>query len=184
MPATVPAQTVNTSEGEARPSADAEPQIGLSVDVVHEAGDWPQLDALLVAIHAAADAVSAELGVSGCSACIALSSDDEVATLNGAYRGKPTPTNVLSFPAPASDEQIRFLGDIGLAAETVAREADEQGVPLVDHLQHLVVHGLLHLQGYDHQSETEAEVMEALEVRILGRLGVADPYAGGERAPL
>jgi probable rRNA maturation factor len=183
MPATAPAQTVIASEGEGRASADAEPQIGLSVDVVHAAGDWPQLDALLVAIHAAADAVAAELGVSGCSACIALSSDNEVAKLNAAYRGKPTPTNVLSFPAPASEGQFRFLGDIGLAAETVAREAKEQGVPLVDHLQHLVVHGLLHLRGYDHQTKTEAEVMEALEVRILKRLGVADPYAGGELAP-
>ncbi len=181
MPATVPAPTVIASEGEVRASADAEPQIGLSVDVVHEAGDWPQLDALLVAIHAAADAVATELGVSG-AACVALSSDDEVAKLNGAYRGKPAPTNVLSFPAPEADEQIRFLGDIGLAAETVAREAQEQGVPLVDHLQHLVVHGLLHLQGYDHQTEAEAEIMEALEVRILGRLGIADPYAGGELA--
>jgi probable rRNA maturation factor len=183
MSATAPAQTSIPSEGEARASADADPQIGLSVDVVHEAGDWPQLDALLVAIHAAADAVVAELGVSGCSACIALSSDAEVARLNATYRGKQTPTNVLSFAAPASDEQIRFLGDIGLAAETVAREAAEQGVPLVDHLQHLVVHGLLHLQGYDHQTEAEAEVMEALEVRILKRLGIADPYAGGEQAP-
>ncbi len=183
MPATVPAPTSIASEREAHAFADAEPQIGLSVDVVHEAGDWPQLDALLVAVHGAADAVAAELGVSGCSACVALSSDVEVARLNAAYRGKPTPTNVLSFPAPASDEQIRFLGDIGLAAETVAREAEEQGVPLVDHLQHLVVHGLLHLQGYDHQTETEAEEMEALEVRILKRLRIADPYAGGELAP-
>ena len=186
MSATVPAQTSIPSGGEAHASADADPQIGLSVDVVHEAGDWPQLDALLVAIHAAADAVVAELGVSGCSACIALSSDAEVARLNATYRGKQTPTNVLSFAAPASDEQIRqirFLGDIGLAAETVAREAAEQGVPLVDHLQHLVVHGLLHLQGYDHQTEAEAEVMEALEVRILKRLGIADPYAGDELAP-
>jgi len=183
MPATVPVQSVVAPEGEPRAGADAEPQLGLIVDVVHEAGDWPQLDALLLAIRAAADAVAAELAISGCSACIALSSDAEVAKLNGAYRGKPTPTNVLSFPAPAGDAATRFLGDVGLAAETVAREAEEQGVPLVDHLQHLVVHGLLHLQGYDHQSEAEAEVMEALEVRILSRLGVADPYAGGELAP-
>jgi probable rRNA maturation factor len=89
---------------------------------------------------------------------------------------------VLSFSAPASDQQIRFLGDIGLAAETVAREAEEQGIPFVDHLQHLVVHGLLHLKGYDHQSPADAEVMEALEVRILATLGIADPYAGGELA--
>ena len=183
MSRAVSAQSVIGPEGEARASDNAEPPIGLSVDVVHEAGAWPQLDALIVAINAAADAVAAELGLCGQSACIALSSDEVVAKLNAAYRGKAAPTNVLSFSAPASDEQIRFLGDIGLAAETVAREAEEQGVPLVDHLQHLVVHGLLHLQGYDHQTEAEAEVMEALEVRILAKLGVADPYAGGDLAP-
>ncbi len=184
MPPAVPAQSVTHPEAEARASADAEPPIGLSVDVVHESGDWPQLDALIVAINAAAGAVADELGLSGQAACIALSSDEEVGKLNAAYRGKATPTNVLSFPAPASDEQPRFLGDIGLAAETVAREAREQGLPLVDHLQHLVVHGLLHLEGYDHQTEAEAQVMEALEVRILAKLGVADPYAGGDLTPL
>ncbi len=186
MPRSAPAQSVIAPEGEARASADAEPPIGLSVDVVHESGDWPQIDALIVAINAAAGAVADELKLRGQSACIALSSDEEVARLNAAYRGKAYPTNVLSFAAPASDasgEQTRFLGDIGLAAETVAREAREQGVPLVDHLQHLTVHGLLHLQGYDHQTEAEARVMEALEVRILAKLGVADPYAGGDLAP-
>jgi probable rRNA maturation factor len=182
MPPTVPAQSVSAPEGETHASPDAEPQIGLSIDVVHEAGDWPQLDALIVAVNAAADAVAAELNLSGCAACIALSSDEEVAKLNAVYRGKPTPTNVLSFSAPASDQQIRFLGDIGLASETVAREAEEQGIPFVDHLQHLVVHGLLHLKGYDHQLPADAEVMEGLEVRILATLGIADPYAGGELA--
>lgn len=183
MPRSAPAQSVVAPEGEVRAPADAEPQIGLSADVVHESGDWPQIDALIVAINAAADAVATELKLRGQSACIALSSDAEVARLNAAYRGKAYPTNVLSFPAPASDEQNRFLGDIGLAAETVVREAREQGVPLVDHLQHLIVHGLLHLEGYDHQTEAEAQVMEALEVRILAKLGVADPYAGGDLAP-
>ncbi len=183
MPRLAPAPSVNACEGEARASESAEPPIGLSVDVVHEAGDWPQFDALIVAINAAADAVAAELKLHGGSACIALSSDAEIARLNAAYRGKAAPTNVLSFPAPASDEPTRFLGDIGLAAETVAREAREQGVHLVDHLQHLIVHGLLHLEGYDHQTEAQAEVMEALEVRILAKLGVADPYAGSDLAP-
>jgi probable rRNA maturation factor len=180
MPGSVPAQSVIDPQSEVRASADAEPQIGLSVDVVHEAGDWPQLDALIVAINAAADAVATELRLSGQSACVALSSDEEVAKLNAAYRGKAAPTNVLSFAAPVSDTQTPFLGDIGLAAETVAREAEEQGIPLVDHLQHLVVHGLLHLHGYDHQSEAQARLMEALEVGILAKLGVADPYAGSD----
>lgn len=179
MPRSAPEQSVIAPEGEARASADAEPPIGLSIDVVHEAGDWPQLDALIVAINAAAEALATELQISGQSACVALSSDAAVARLNAAYRNKNMPTNVLSFPAPASGkEDAGFLGDIGLAAETVAREAREQGVPLVDHLQHLVVHGLLHLEGYDHLTQAEAEAMEALEVRILAKLGIADPYAG------
>lgn len=179
----VPAETKIEPAGEAGAAADAEPQLGIALDVVHEAGDWPNLDALIAAIHAASDAVARELRVSGCSACVALSSDEEVARLNAAYRGKPAPTNVLSFPAQAVPEGTRFLGDIGLAAETVAREAHEQATPFVDHLQHLVVHGLLHLKGYDHQTPAEAEAMEALEVRILAALGVADPYAGGELLP-
>ncbi len=181
MPPAVPVPSVSAVEADARASADAEPPIGLWVEVVHEAGDWPQLPSLVAATHAAAAAVAAELGVTGRSACVALSSDVEVAKLNAAYRGKPAPTNVLSFAAgetpPGTKAQGPFLGDIGLAAETVAREAEEQGLPLVEHLQHLVVHGLLHLLGYDHQTDAEADVMEALEVRTLARLGVADPYA-------
>jgi probable rRNA maturation factor len=183
MPRSAPEQIVSVPEGEARASADSEPPIGLGIDVVHEAGDWPHLDALIVAINTAAQAFATELRIYGGSACIALSSDAEVAKLNATYRDKNAPTNVLSFPAPASAKEAGFLGDIGLASETVAREAREQGVPLVDHLQHLVVHGLLHLEGYDHQTKTEAEAMEAIEVRILAKLGVADPYAGSDLAP-
>jgi probable rRNA maturation factor len=182
MPRSAPQQSVSLPEGEARTSADAEPPIGLSIDVVHEAGDWPHLDALIVAINAAAQVLAAELRIDGGSACVALSSDAEIAKLNAAYRDKNAPTNVLSFPAPASANESGFHGDIGLAFETVAREAGEQGVSLVDHLQHLVVHGLLHLEGYDHQTEAEAEAMEAIEVRILAKLGVADPYAGSDLA--
>jgi len=183
MPRSPSEQSVRVPEGEVRASTDAEPQLGLSIDVVYEAGDWPQLDTLIVAINAAAEAVAGELRINGRAACIALSSDAEIAKLNATYRDRQAPTNVLSFPALASgNEEASFLGDVGLAAETVAREAREQEVPLVDHLQHLVVHGLLHLEGYDHQTEAEAEAMEALEVRILAKLGVADPYAGSDLA--
>ncbi len=91
------------------------------------------------------------------------------------------PTNVLSFPAgpgiPIDDDDPRFLGDVVLALETLQREAAEQGIPVEHHMQHLVVHGLLHLFGYDHTTDEEAQVMEGLEVGILGRLGIADPYA-------
>src|SRR6185437_11937225 len=100
--------------------------------------------------------------------------EPRVAALNAAFRGKDAPTNVLSFPAAAGAAE---LGDIALAFGVCAREAAEQGKSLAHHLQHLTAHGVLHLLGYDHESDAEAEVMEAKERAILAGLGVADPYA-------
>lgn len=108
------------------------------------------------------------------STVILLTDDATVQDLNGRFRGQDKATNVLSFPAP---EGMGSLGDIALAYETCAREAAQQGKPLAHHLQHLVAHGVLHLLGYDHLEEAEAEVMETLERRILAGLGVPDPYA-------
>ena len=110
---------------------------------------------------------------------ILLADDASVRTLNARYRGRDMPTNVLSFPAEAEalPGEARLLGDIVLAFETCRREAAEQGKPLSDHLVHLVVHGTLHLLGYDHEEPAEAETMEALERRLLARMGVPDPYA-------
>jgi len=181
MPPTLPVFCSRIPEGgEGRALAEGEPSQGLSVDVVHEAGDWGSLSSVAEAVKAASAAVAAELGLHTGEACVALSSDEHVARLNATYRGKPSPTNVLSFPsgAPRSEamSETEFLGDIVLAAETVTREADALGLPLIHHLQHLVVHGLLHLLGFDHESDEEAEVMESLEVRILARLGLSNPY--------
>src|SRR4051812_15602136 len=130
---------------------------------------------------------------------IVLGSDAEVQALNRQWRGQDKPTNVLSFPggdpddfeedeeeddAPDSGEQEDGgappplqLGDVILAWPTVAREADEQGKPVAAHLSHLVVHGMLHLLGYDHEGDAEANVMESMEPRILAGLGIDDPYA-------
>lgn len=101
----------------------------------------------------------------------------ESAELNERYRGKPEPTNVLSFPfeAPAGMDSPH-LGDLVICAPVVRREAVEQGKSGESHWAHMVVHGLLHLQGYDHQSEAEASKMEALETEILARLGYPNPY--------
>jgi probable rRNA maturation factor len=106
---------------------------------------------------------------------ILLTDDAAVADLNIRFRDKAGPTNVLSFPAPENPEGS--LGDIALAWGVCAREAAEQGKPIAHHLQHLVAHGVLHLLGYDHLADDEAEEMEALERRILASLDVPDPYA-------
>ena len=106
---------------------------------------------------------------------ILLTSDDALADLNQRFRGKAGPTNVLSFPAPANPHG--HLGDIALAFGVCAREAADQGKTLQQHLSHLTVHGVLHLLGYDHESDGEAEVMEAQERVVLEAMGVPDPYA-------
>lgn len=143
--------------------------MGIDIEIEDEA--WsaalPKAEALALE---AAEAATAEGGLA-----ILLTDDDTVADLNLRFRGKSGPTNVLSFPAPENREG--HLGDIALAYGVCAREAAEQGKPLAHHLQHLVAHGVLHLVGYDHQTETEAAEMEALERRILAGLDVPDPYA-------
>jgi probable rRNA maturation factor len=107
---------------------------------------------------------------------VLLTNDSEVRDLNARFRGKDQPTNVLSFPAGANPHG--HLGDVALALGVCAAEAKAQGKPLGHHMQHLVAHGVLHLLGYDHQEDGEAEGMEALEREILAGLDVPDPYAG------
>ncbi len=117
---------------------------------------------------------------------VRLTDDAEVHILNRDFRGKDQPTNVLSFPqvqadlleslANSDDGEI-LLGDIVLARETCAREAGEKGISIIDHATHLIVHGMLHLVGYDHGEDASAAAMEALEVKALASLGLANPYA-------
>jgi len=121
---------------------------------------------------------------------IRLSNDAEVQGLNASFRGRDKPTNVLSFPMiqadliegiENSDDGEVLLGDIILAAETCAREAEERGISLENHATHLIIHGTLHLLGHDHENDAEAEAMEAVEIRALETLGIDDPY--GDREP-
>ena len=113
----------------------------------------------------------------GSSLVIRIVDEDEGRQLNHRYRGKEGATNVLSFPAEAPPGyDWNHLGDLVICAPVVAREATEQGKAPADHWAHLVVHGVLHLLGHDHRDDDEAEAMEALEVRVLSGLGVADPY--------
>jgi len=116
---------------------------------------------------------------------VLLTDDSTLRQLNQMYRGRDAATNVLSFPQVDVDQDQHIgsvpgaellLGDIALAFETVAREADDMGKPLADHLRHLIVHGVLHLLGYDHVIDADATKMEAAETRVLAGLGVPDPY--------
>ena len=164
----------------------------LSVET-HAATPWP--DALDWEARAA-EAVAAALALTPFASlahaaplvevAVRLTDDAEVQTLNRDFRGKDKPTNVLSFPqvqddlleglANSDDGEI-LLGDIVLARETCAREAEEKAISIADHATHLIVHGTLHLVGYDHGDDASAGAMEALEVKALASLGIANPYA-------
>ena len=145
------------------------------------AGNWPDgLEAIAgTAIRAALAASEAEVvGVSEVS--VVLTDDAEQHALNKQWRGIDKSTNVLSFPQIEPFEPVSGLvGDIILAEETVKREAEEMGISLEAHFTHLVVHGFLHLLGYDHIDDEDAEEMEGLETEILAGLGIADPYSDG-----
>ena len=112
------------------------------------------------------------------AATVALGGDALLQDLNSRFRGKNRPTNVLSFPDEDEEDGVRMLGDIVLSRETLFREADEAGVPFGHHFAHLVIHGFLHLVGYDHMLDDEAREMETLETRILAELSIADPHGG------
>jgi len=133
------------------------------------------------AIEAAADIADAD--VADAELAIMLTDDAGIRTLNNNWRSIDKPTNVLSFPAlqPTGagepDDAPRMLGDIAIAYETTRREADEDQKPFDHHLSHLAVHGFLHLIGYDHEKDDDAEDMESLEREILSQLGIPDPYA-------
>lgn len=135
----------------------------------------PNAEALVLE---AAEATLASEGAVGEGLALLLTDDLSMADLNRRFRDQDRPTNVLSFPAPQNPE--RFLGDIALAYGVCAREAEEQGKPLAHHLQHLVAHGVLHLLGYDHETDAQAEEMEGLERAVLAGLGIPDPYLAGK----
>lgn len=164
-----------------RPGRKGRPAVALDVTV--EGGGWPAKAALKALAEACVATTFAELARHEGSGELSLvfTDDAHVRRLNAEWRGKDRPTNVLSFPAfamrPDAAALPPMLGDIVLAYETVAGEAELEGKPFDHHVSHLIVHGLLHLLGYDHGTEAEAEAMEALERRVLARLAIPDPYA-------
>jgi probable rRNA maturation factor len=152
--------------------------ITVDIEIEDEAWTSGAEDAEALVWRAAQAVLDAHEDIEGQGIVILLTDDDSVRTLNRDFRQKDYATNVLSFPSPPNPEGQ--IGDIALAYGVCAREAEEQGKPLGHHLQHLVAHGVLHLLGYDHEGDDEAEAMEALEREILAGLDVPDPYASDE----
>jgi probable rRNA maturation factor len=162
------------------------------VDTVIEDERWEDL--LPPLAERAARATLADLGLSpeGFAIVVMGCDDGRIASLNADFRGKPVPTNVLSWPSdergpdapghlpdppePGSPEMPEELGDIAIAWETCQREATGQGKRLEDHVTHLLVHATLHLLGYDHANDADARIMEDTEIRVLAKLGVSNPY--------
>lgn len=140
------------------------------IDISRLAEGWPEVEVARTVAAALSEVAGANRG----ELSVVLSDDAQVRTLNRDYRGKDRPTNVLSFPMPAGSG---LMGDVIFARETLTREADAQGKSFADHFAHLLVHGVLHLQGFDHRDDAEAEAMEAIETRVLAGLGIANPYA-------
>lgn len=159
--------------------SDRQPDV--TVDVVIESPLWSGHDGLTArtraAVLAAVRGADVELHPDA-EICVMLSDDAGVQELNRDWRGKDKPTNVLSFPAAEGDELATspLLGDVVVAYETLAREAAEEGKPFEHHFSHLVVHGTLHVLGFDHMTDAEADMMENLEREVLETLGIPDPY--------
>ena len=134
------------------------------------------------------DAALVAHDMKGCAVSLLLCSDDKIRQLNFDHRGKDKATNVLSFPAAdedhAGDQIWEQLGDIAIAYETCVREADESGISTHNHVTHLFLHGVLHLLGYDHENDDDANEMEMLEIKLLAAIGIANPYGdlGGDNA--
>ena len=166
------------------------PQVAPIIDIMVDSPLWKTQRGVKAVLQRAIGEAAAVAATSGGELAIVLTDDSAIRALNRDWRGKDQPTNVLSFPAhgpahgPSSAHahaddlqgQARLLGDIVIAYETMAREAVAEGRPFRHHLAHLAVHGFLHLLGHDHAKDAQADAMEALEVAVLARLDVPNPY--------
>ncbi|HEY7765230.1 MAG TPA: rRNA maturation RNase YbeY [Aestuariivirgaceae bacterium] len=149
--------------------------MAILVSVDHRAWKSARLLNRLAKISASAALAAAGRNRARCQLSIRFAGDAASARLNRQWRSRSGPTNILSFPAPRSAES-GFLGDIILASGVIRREAQAQGKSLSDHVAHLIVHGVLHLLGHDHEEKRAARKMERMEVRALAAMGIADPY--------
>lgn len=146
----------------------------ISFDLIVEDDSWSALGDLDALCRKAFDAACAVAPVDEGNLALLLAGDDILHQLNREFRGKDKPTDVLSFPSLPMDRP--FLGDIAVALGVSAKDAEIQGKKLADHLVHLLIHGYLHLLGFDHETDEEASEMEALEIKALATLGIANPY--------
>jgi probable rRNA maturation factor len=185
MPGSTAERAPGTSPGRNRNSGPMPPFVLPITEVLVVAECWqtePDAEAAIQRAIAAA-AQMTDAGEGEAELAVMLTDDAGIRTLNLNWRGIDKPTNVLSFPAlpptgaGGPDDAPRMLGDIAIAYETTRREADDEQKPFDHHLSHLAVHGFLHLIGYDHERDDQAEAMETLEQEILSQLGIPDPYA-------
>ena len=148
-----------------------------AIDVLADSPLWEREPNAVQTVERAIAAAAAEISAPPGEVAVMLTDDETIRTLNRDWRKIDKPTNVLSFPATRAPGAAAALhGDIVIAYETLAREASEEGKPFTHHLAHLAVHGFLHLMGYDHQNDSDADAMERLESAILKRLDVPNPY--------
>jgi probable rRNA maturation factor len=148
----------------------------LRMDVVVDTRLWREIPKVRTLVRRTITAAAATLSTTTAELAIVLTDDSTVRSLNRLWRGIDAATNVLSFPTKAAGGEPRHLGDIVLAYETIAREASDERKPIAHHVAHLVLHGFLHLLGYDHEQEADAERMEQAERNVLRRLAIPDPY--------
>jgi probable rRNA maturation factor len=167
------------------PARSRRARVAPAIDILVESPLWKSQPGVKAVLERAIGAAAAMAATSGGELAIVLTDDSAIRALNRDWRGKDQPTNVLSFPAnaparsgraDAREARPRLLGDIVIAYETMAREALAEHRPFRHHLAHLAVHGFLHLLGHDHAADAEAEAMEALEIAVLARLDVPNPY--------
>ena len=157
--------------------------MSVTIEITMESAVWEKLPGAKAAVRRAIEAALRDVHVNDGEIGIVLADDERIRALNKSFRGTDKATNVLAFPAPEhAGHGPKPIGDIVIAFETLAREAECDGKPAEHHLMHLAVHGTLHLLGFDHIDEAEAEAMEARERAILAGLGLPDPYAHHENA--
>jgi probable rRNA maturation factor len=152
------------------------PPAKLKIDVLVDSDQWQKPAKVRLTVRRAIAQAAAMTSTTGTELAIVLTDDSAIRQLNRLWRGIDAPTNVLSFPSKRADDEPAHLGDIVLAYETIAREAEAERKSFAHHLAHLAVHGFLHLLGHDHERDADAEAMERAERDILRRLGIPDPY--------